>query len=81
MHAACSRGMECPEAEVLVELAHGGLPIERRAEIANHAAGCALCLAAIDALVPTCGSGRPAAPPAKSRACGGASARSSHVAP
>jgi formylglycine-generating enzyme required for sulfatase activity len=47
--------MECPEAEALVAMAHGGLPVERRAEIANHAAGCAPCLAAVDALLRSLG--------------------------
>jgi hypothetical protein len=45
--------MGCPEPEALalVAMASGDLSLERRAEIANHAAGCAPCHAALDALL------------------------------
>ncbi|HWO25861.1 MAG TPA: bifunctional serine/threonine-protein kinase/formylglycine-generating enzyme family protein [Kofleriaceae bacterium] len=52
--------MECPEAEALVAMASGGLSVERRAEIANHAAWCAPCHAALEALLRSHTAGLPA---------------------
>jgi formylglycine-generating enzyme required for sulfatase activity/predicted Ser/Thr protein kinase len=46
--------MDCPEVEVLVEMASGGLSLKQRAEIADHAAGCAPCHAVVDAMLGSC---------------------------
>ncbi len=43
--------MECPEAETLAQLAGGGGDLETRASIADHAATCESCHAALAALV------------------------------
>jgi hypothetical protein len=57
---ARSEAMKCPETEVLAAMASGHLSPERRAEIANHAAGCAPCHAALDALLGPPAAGVPA---------------------
>jgi formylglycine-generating enzyme required for sulfatase activity/predicted Ser/Thr protein kinase len=54
--------MNCPEAEKLVAMVSGDLSLEVRTEVANHAAGCAPCHAALEALLHSHAVGTPADP-------------------
>lgn len=55
-----TRRMDCPDAEALVAMGSDGLSLERRAEIANHAAECGPCHAALDVLIGSHAAGVPA---------------------
>jgi formylglycine-generating enzyme required for sulfatase activity/predicted Ser/Thr protein kinase len=54
--------MDCPEAEKLVAMLSSDLSLEGRAEVANHAAGCAPCHAALEELLRSHAVGTPADP-------------------